>query len=70
MLRIIFGPRRDEVMGRRKLPKKVFIRLRSLPSITGIVMPRKAKKTEHAAEIKRKEMQRDYWRESKKMIRH
>jgi hypothetical protein len=65
VLRRIFGPQRDEVMGEwRKLHNEELHNLYSSPSIISIIKPRRMRWAGHLARIGRKGTRIDYWWES------
>jgi hypothetical protein len=67
MLRRIFGPKRDEVMGEwRKLHNKELHDLYSSPSIIRIIKSRRMRWAGHVAQMGRRETLIDYWWESQR----
>jgi hypothetical protein len=57
VLRRIFGPKRDEVMGGwRKLHNEELRDLYSSPSIIRIIKSRRMRRAEHVAQMRKKEM--------------
>jgi hypothetical protein len=62
LLRRIFGPKRDEVMGEwRKLHNEELRDLYSSPSIISIIESRRMRWVGHEARMGRRGMRIDYW---------
>jgi hypothetical protein len=67
VLRRIFRPKRDEVMGEwRKLHNKEHYDLYSLPSIIGIIKSTRMRWAGHVARMGEKGTSIDYWWESQR----
>jgi hypothetical protein len=65
LLRRIFGPKRDEVMGGwRKLHNEVLLDLYSSPGITRTIKSRRMRWAEHVAPIRKRGTHIGYWLES------
>jgi hypothetical protein len=71
VLRRVFGPKRDEVMGEwRKLHNKELHDLYSSPSIIRIIKSRRKRWAGHVARIGRRGTRIDYWWESQRERDH
>jgi hypothetical protein len=71
MLRMIFGPKRDEVTGEwRKLHKEKLHDLYSSPSIIRIIKSRMMRWAGHVARMGRRGTRIDYWWESQRERDH
>jgi hypothetical protein len=71
VLRRIYGPKRDEVMGGwRKLHKTELHNLYSSPSITRMIMARGMRWVGHVASMGERGMHIGYWWESQKERDH
>jgi hypothetical protein len=71
VLRRIFGPKRDEMMGEwRKLHNKELHDLYSSPSIIRIMKSRRMRWSSHVARMVRRESHIDYWWESQRERDH
>jgi hypothetical protein len=71
VLRRIFGPKRDEIIGEwRKLHNEELRDLYSLPSIIRIIKSRRMRLAGHVARMGRRETRIDYWWESQRERDH
>jgi hypothetical protein len=71
VLRRIFGPKRDEVMGGwRKLHNEEYCNLYSSPSIIRIIKSRRMRWAGHEARMGRRGTRIGYWWESQKERHH
>jgi hypothetical protein len=71
VLRKIFGPKRDEVMGEwRKLHNEELRDLYSSPSIIRIIKSRRMRWSGHVAGMGRRRTRIDYWWESQRESDH